>query len=119
MQTAYADFASRSGDIGNAIVAQDIDTLRSFSRLVIDDSFIDMVTITDNKGVVLVRGHSEKSGDTLGEGFLAVTVPLQTGKRMSGLEVINGANMMRTTSAPVRINGETVGVVVFAAMLSS
>ena len=119
VQTAYADFASQSGNIGNAIVARDIDTLRTFSRIVIDDPYIDTVTITDNRGVVLVRGHSDKAGDTLGEGFLAVTVPLETGNRMNGLEVINGANMMRTTSAPVLRNGEIVGVVVFAAMLSS
>ena len=119
VQTAYADFAERGNTVAEAIATHNIEALRAFGKLVFDNPFIDMVTICDTKGMVLARGHSDKSGDTLDEGFAGVRAPLSSGKRMHGLEVLNGTQLLRTTGVPIRHDGKLVGVAVFAAILSS
>ena len=119
VQTSLAAAIEHGGILSRAVVEKDFAALRTFSKTVADNPLVDMVTICDVDGTVIMRGHSDKTGDKLGADFLAVEVPRTTQKRISGVELINGSNLVRSTGVPIFHKGDLVGVAVIAAILSS
>ena len=118
MQSSFADIVEHGQTLSKAVVERDIVSMRTFSEAAMANSLIDMVTICTPEGRVLVRGHSNYSGDRLGPDFLAVHTPIATMERISGMEVIYGSTLVRATGVPIFNDGGIVGVAVFASIFS-
>ena len=118
MQTSLADAVGRGDLWGNAILEEDMTTIRTLSMAVAGNPLIDLVTVCTADGTVLVRGHSDQAGDKLGQKYLTVHAPLVTKRRVSGLEMVNSSLLVLSTGVPIFSGEKLAGVAVFATILS-
>ena len=102
-----------------AVATNNTEILRKSAKDMIDSPMIDLVTICDANGVVLLRGHSDKAGDTLPPTRISMKVPLTEGKAIAGIEPGNVVKLTLATGVPIRHEGKIVGVAILGMDLSS
>jgi len=108
-------------DIGfaRAVAEDDKETLRKFAKDMMHSSMIEFVTICDAKGVVLLRGHDSKTGDTLPQNRLTMTMPLSEGKIITGIEPGSVVKLTLAAGVPIRHHDKIVGVAIIGMDMSS
>ncbi len=89
-----------------AVAAKDIAIIKKISDKIMQQSDVNIITVTDEKGVVLMRSHSEKQGDNIGE-QKSIQDALQ-GSSNSGV-VMGAENISMRASSPIKLDGKTVG----------
>ena len=104
-----ANALAMNSEVIQAIQREDAPTLRRFGRDAMKLFRIDSVTITDDKTVILGRGHSEQIGDK--QRTESVRVALNTGKLSHGLEEGNTIKYSLRAAAPVVANNRIIGAV--------
>ena len=100
---------------GNPAVASAMQTgnrnlLRETIRTVMKQAGLTAITVTDRTGVVLVRGHSDKSGDSVTN--QQVVVKAIAGSPAFGIEEGTVVALAARAASPVYVNGVLVGCVV-------
>ncbi|MDR0827130.1 MAG: hypothetical protein LBN33_04515, partial [Desulfovibrio sp.] len=85
-QQVISALASADDAIALAIAGGDMDVLRREAQRLADLPVIDLVTICDSNGKVLVRGHSNQAGDILDAKQLSLAIPLKEDRGVVGLE---------------------------------
>jgi methyl-accepting chemotaxis protein len=97
----------RDNDLEQAVADRDIPALLSQVQTLLRESGVDFITITDAKGTVLVRGHSDKAGDDA-SGHQGVNAALQ-GKTFSGVVTGTVVPFSLRATAPIMQNERVVG----------
>jgi methyl-accepting chemotaxis protein len=95
-------------DVINGILREDSPGLTRFSKEAMELFNVSVITITDNKGKVLARGHSDRLGDVMKTD--TVNNALE-GKRTRGIEPGTVVAYSMRAGAPVLLNGRVVGTV--------
>jgi len=95
--------------LAQAIERGDAAFLKQHAKNVLGQTRIDFLTITDSKGVVLARGHSDQAGDSA-LGQLAIKKGLQ-GQQSVGIEEGTVVKLSVRGGAPVLLDGKVVGAV--------
>ncbi|MDR1242734.1 MAG: methyl-accepting chemotaxis protein [Deltaproteobacteria bacterium] len=85
----------------------DVAALAQWSKAVMRESSADLCTITDDKGIVLVRAHSDAKGDSLANQD-TVRAALR-GKSASGIVVSQAIPLSIRTCVPIMRNDAIVG----------
>ncbi|KAF0231555.1 MAG: methyl-accepting chemotaxis [Desulfovibrionaceae bacterium] len=95
--------------IAQAIEKGDSAFLKKHAKTILEKTGIDFLTITDAKGNVVARGHSDQTGDSA-LGQLAIKKGLQ-GQESVGLEEGTVVKLSVRGGAPVKLDGKIVGAV--------
>jgi methyl-accepting chemotaxis protein len=106
-------------DFIRAIVADDKATLGKIAKDLMESPMVDFVTICDAKGVVLVRGHDGKAGDTLPQSRFTVRVPLSEGKTIAGIESNSANALTMAAGLPMKHEDKIIGVAIIGTELGS
>ena len=85
----------------------DISALMQWSKEVMNNNGADLCTITDAKGIVLARAHSDKKGDSLADQDM-VRAALQ-GQTVSGIVVSTVIPISIRACAPIMKDGAIIG----------
>ncbi len=104
----FAKLGSEYQGLAAAVAAKDMAGMQKFTSSFMQQSNVTIVTITDDKGIVLVRGHSDKQGDSI-SGQDIVRDALQ-GISNSGIVLGAVAPSMRASS-PIKLDGKIVGTI--------
>ncbi|MDR2669841.1 MAG: methyl-accepting chemotaxis protein [Desulfovibrio sp.] len=115
----FAEMLEADSELADAVAAKDAAALKTVAGRVIGMPGIDQFTVSDMQGVVVVRGHSDRTGDTLSMNRRMVAVPLKEGRRIVGLEPGALIRLSLGTGIPLRHNGKQVGIAILGADLSS
>ena len=118
-QETLADILKDDVDFARAIAEDDKTALRRIAKDMMHSAVIDFVTICDTKGVVLMRGHDNKMGDTLSQSRLTMKRPLSEGKIVTGIEPGNVVKLSLAAGVPIQHKDKIVGVVIIGVDLSS
>ncbi len=102
-------FAAEYEGLDAAIYNNDTASLQTIAREVANKAGVSLVTITDNKGVVLFRTHSQKVGDTI-LNQETIELALKGNPTSSLVEGPDNGYALRASSA-VHYNNETVGTI--------
>jgi methyl-accepting chemotaxis protein len=102
-----------------AVATSDTELLRKFAGDLMAYPMVDLVTICDVNGLVLMRGHAEQRGDTLPRTRLSVRTPLGDGKPVVGIELGSSNRLTMATGVPIRHNGNIVGAAVLGMDMTS
>ncbi|HWR41786.1 PAS domain S-box protein [Sporomusa sp.] len=105
----YATVFSKYPTIAKAVEEKDATFLRNQLTAMGQDARLDFVTVTDEKGIVIVRVHEQRSGDSLASqaGIKAAL----NGMTISTLEPGNEIKLAIRAGAPIRNEqGRIVGV---------
>jgi len=105
LQSVASNLAENNETV-SAIQRGDSATLRRLAKTFMDEFDISILSFTDEKGVVLARGHSDETGDTLDTP--SVQNALQ-GKKTKGMEFTATDPYSLRAAAPVIANGRIVG----------
>ena len=108
-------------DTGFAMMLANKDAvgLKKVARGIVEEPLIDLVTICDVEGRVVVRGHSDKSGDLLGSSRLSASIPLKEKRVVVGMEPGNVVRLTLASGVPILYEGKLVGAVIIGSDLSS
>ncbi|WP_051321414.1 methyl-accepting chemotaxis protein [Chrysiogenes arsenatis] len=114
--TTYTDIFSRKEGIANALAFNDIQRLEQiltadYQALYANDSTIATLEVTDNQGIVIMRGHNpSKHGDN--KSAVPMIRDALQGKASNGLTVsITTGEMAMDAVMPLRHQGEVVGTI--------
>lgn len=118
-QAIFSDLISIDKDIAAAVAQKKIDDIRRIAKEMVSWEGVDLITICDQEGRVLVRGHSDQAGDVLEASRLSATIPLREGKRIIGIEPGKVVKLTLASGTPLKYNNETVGVIIIGQDLSS
>ena len=118
-QKTISTAISLDQELARSIAQQDVAALKSMAKTLVGQPSIDLVTICDINGKVLVRGHSEEAGDTLPARRMSSTIPLKEGKLALGLEPGNVVRLTLASGTPIRHQGKLVGAIIIGEDLSS
>jgi PAS domain S-box-containing protein len=102
-----------------AVVAKDKEKLRALTKSILDASaVIDSIVVTDDKGVVIARGHADTAGDSVA--YQTNVQKSLKGEASVGCEGITRNNSMSLRAGMPVKNGETlVGTLSIGMTLSS
>ena len=103
-----ASFALRP-DVIAAMATEDTPYLQKIAKQYMQENGLGLVTISDGKGVVIARGHSEKVGDSV-TNQLNVKRALN-GETTVGMEEGTVVKFSLRGGAPIKAGGKIVGVV--------
>jgi methyl-accepting chemotaxis protein len=95
-------------DVISGIQREDNAALVRIAKLAIDLFNVSVVTITDERGKVLARGHSDRLGDVMTTDTVKNAM---AGKRSHGIEPGTVVAYSMRAGAPVIVNGRVVGTV--------
>ena len=95
-------------DVIQAIQREDSATVRRLGKSAIDMFHVDVVTITNDRGVVVGRGHSDTTGDQLRTESVRAAL---AGNTSRGLEEGNLVKYSLRAAVPVMASGRVVGAV--------
>ena len=115
----FGDMLLTNHQFTKAVANKDIEALRESVTELMDSKAVDFVTICDENGVVLLRGHSSKAGDTLPPTRISMKVPLTEGKTIAGMEPGNVVKLTLAAGEPIRHEGKIVGVIILGTDMSS
>ena len=104
-----ADLIAEDDDFVKAVADKDTEAAKKLGTTLMKKAASDFMTITDEKGMVIARGHSAKHGDSV---LKQETVVLAL-KGTPAVAVVAGTEVPFTIRAsyPVRQNGKVVGSV--------
>lgn len=104
-----AERLALSNDIINAIIDNDMAKLKSLAKSQAPN--VEMVTICDTNGIVLIRAHGDKSGDDLSS-IKAIGETLKTGIGLKSIEMGSTVGLSTRGSSIVKdFNGNVIGVI--------
>ncbi len=103
-------------DIVDAITAKNADSLRPLLVQAMKISGAHFITVSDEKGVVIARSHSDKAGDTVAN--QANVVKAIAGETNVGIEPGTVVKFSLRAGCPVRVDGKIVGVVTIGISLA-
>ena len=103
-------------DIVDAITAKNADSLRPLLVQAMKISGAHFITVSDEKGIVIARSHSEKAGDTVAN--QANVVKALAGETNVGIEPGTVVKFSLRAGCPVRVDGKIVGVVTIGISLA-
>lgn len=118
-QETFGGILMENPGFARAVATDDKVVLRNAAKGLMDSPMVDLVTITDITGKVLLRGHSDQMGDILGAGRRSFSIPATQGKRVSGIEPGNVVKLTLATGVPIRHEGVIVGTAIIGMDLSS
>ena len=95
--------------LAQAIAGKDTAFLQKHAKTILEKTRIDFLTITDDKGMVVARGHSDKIGDSA-MSQLAIRKGLE-GLETVGIEEGTVVKLSVRGGAPVKLGGRIVGAV--------
>ncbi len=111
-QETLSSLIALENDLPRAIAKEETDILKKIAKELVGKPSIDLVTICDSKGKVLMRGHSDKTGDVLPDSRMSSAVPLKQGKAIVGLEPGTVVPLTLASGTPIRYEGKLVGAVI-------
>ena len=114
-----AQMMEADSELASAVAANNTEALKTVSRRVMSMPGIGQFTVCDMQGIVLIRGHSDKTGDTLSMSRIMVATPLKEARRIVGLEPGAVVRLSLGAGIPLRHEGKQVGVAVLGADISS
>ncbi len=118
MMQSTAYLLAMDEDFAQAVANNDKEGLRKLARVVMDKNpLVEFVTVTDTKGDVMARGHSDKSGDSLA--YQINVKKSLNGESSSGCEPSTNLGMALRAGCPVTLDGKIVGTVSAGLTLSS
>ncbi len=104
-----AKLGSKTNNIDTAVLYKDTTALSQIADEILNDGDVTIVTITDDKGIVLARAHSDKVGDSI-QNQKSIQLGL-AGEASTGLiEGVTETFSLRATS-PITYNGKIVGTI--------
>jgi len=103
-----AEAVASSPEVVQAVQREDAQSLRRQARGAMGTFSIPVVTITDDKGVTLARGHSEQAGDR--QSAPSVMNAL-AGRKSGGMESGNVTKYAMRAGAPIMAGGRVIGAV--------
>ena len=115
----FAQTLEADSELINAVVANSTEELKTVARRITSMPGIEQFTVCDMQGIVLVRGHSDKAGDTLSMSQAMVATPLREGRGVVGLEPGAQVRLVLGAGIPLRHEGKQVGVAILGADISS
>ncbi|MCL1889150.1 MAG: methyl-accepting chemotaxis protein [Desulfovibrionaceae bacterium] len=118
-QESFGNLLQDDHDFTKAVATNDKKAMHDIVVDMISAETIDFITVFDTQGVVLVRGHDSTAGDALPRERPSVSVPLDKGKIISGIEDDSAASLALSCGLPVRHEGRIVGGVVIGQSLST
>ena len=118
-QETFGAILQDDADFIRAVIENDQEVLRRIAKDIMGSPTLDFVTICNAKGVVLLRGHSDKAGDTLPPSRHTMSIPLTTGKIAVGMEPGDVVQLTMAAGIPLRHGGAIVGVAIIGTDLSS
>lgn len=104
---------------GAMLANKEVAGLKKVAQALAAEPLIDLVTVCDTEGRVVVRGHSDKSGDLLGPGRLSALVPLKEKRTVVGMEPGNVVRLTLASGVPIFNEDQLVGAVIIGSDLSS
>ena len=119
MQSVLSERVSLDAQFARAVAQKDVAAIRAAAKSLIGQPGVDLVTVTDETGRVLARGHSDQAGDLLGPKRLSAVIPLRDGKRIVGMEPGNVVKLTLASGTPVMHEGTIAGAVIVGMDLSS
>ncbi|MFO7728251.1 MAG: methyl-accepting chemotaxis protein [Desulfonatronovibrio sp.] len=108
----YLEVAGRAAQdhqLASAVYSGDSKALAKYAQELMDAGDIEFVTFTDNEGEVILRGHSDVSGDSV-LSQQNVSKALE-GEPAAGVETLSEAGLSLLAGQPVRIFERIVGVI--------
>ena len=105
MQSVLSERISLDAQFARAVAQKDVAAIRAAAKGLIGQPGVDLVTVTDEEGRVLARGHSDQAGDLLGPKRLSAVIPLRDGKRIVGMEPGNVVKLTLASGTPVMHEG--------------
>jgi len=105
LQSAAVNLAD-SNEIVQAIQREDSAILKRLAKSSMDEFKISILTFTNDRGIVLARGHSSEAGDELDSPSLQDALK---GKKNCGMETTTTATYALRASAPIMVNGRIIG----------
>ncbi|MDR2893659.1 MAG: methyl-accepting chemotaxis protein [Deltaproteobacteria bacterium] len=118
-QSAISMLIERDEELARALAADDLPVIKEIAGKLMNQPFIDMVTICDASGKVLHRAHVNQVGDVLPANRISSSVPLKEGRSIVGMEPGNTVRLTLASGTPVRNNGNIVGAVILGEDMSS
>jgi len=103
-------------DVMDAVTEKNSNSLRPLIIQAMKVSGAHFITVSDEKGVVIARSHSDKVGDSVGN--QANVVKAITGQPNVGIEPGTVVKFSLRAGCPVQIDGKIVGVVTIGISLS-
>lgn len=114
---AQAFLIGRNQELARAVESRDDDAARRVAKSIMQKIGSDFLTVTDAKGVVVARGHSDQAGDSVLNQKI-VTQAL-AGKENVGLEAGEQVKQGIRGGAPLLLAGNIVGTITMGADLGS
>ena len=96
-------------DLAEALARKDIELLEKLGKRLMTDNGLQVLTIADSAGKVIVRGHSEKAGDSVAN-QINVKKAL-AGEISVGIEDGTLEKYSLRAGAPIKINDRVVGTI--------
>lgn len=118
-QSGMGDVLQRDRQFAAALAAGDVETLRDAVRELIAFPTIDLVTVSDAQGRVLLRGHSSEAGDILPASRASAAVARTTGKTAAGMEMDSSGRLTLAVGVPILYSDNIVGVVILGMDMAS
>ncbi len=119
MLAAAGKLIELNADFASAVMDKDMEAVRAFVKEIFTLPDVSLVTVCDIETTVLARGHSDKTGDKLGERRLSASVPLKDGRMITGLEPGNITKLTLACGIPLKRNGAVVGAVILGSNLET
>ncbi len=104
-------------EIADAVAAKNGNSLRTAITKAMKDSGSDFITVSDEKGVVIARSHSDKAGDSVAS--QANVAKALAGETNVGIEPGTVVKFSLRAGCPVRMDGKIIGVVTLGVSLSN
>ena len=119
LQQTLSNAISIDNSLSRAVALVDLRELKESADSLMKSASVDQVTIVDATGKVLIRGHSDLRDDVLSPTRQAVSVPLNQGRAISGLEPGKLIRLSIASGTPVFHEGKVVGAVIIGTDLAS
>ncbi len=101
-----------------AVTARDKDKIRALTKKILEESaVIDSIVITDNKGIIIARAHSEAAGDNAT--YQVNVQKSMHGQASVGCEPISTQGMSLRAGTPVKNGNDIVGTLSIGITLSN
>lgn len=100
---------SKRPDLAEAVERKDTKALQKIGKALMVDNNLEVLTIADDKGMVIARGHSEKTGDSIAK-QLNVQKAL-AGEASVGIEEGTVVKFSLRAGAPIKIGDKIVGTI--------
>jgi len=114
--TGKAQWVASDPLFSEAVAQRDSAQVRQKALAITEAKMADVVTVIDNDGVVLARGHDTKAGDVMQA--RAVVKKAMEGQAVSGIEAGNVVKFSARAAVPITQNGKRVGVIIVGSELT-